>query len=138
MELADPTFVIVLGRCAAGGTSVAQRLSDFTGWPFVDADDFQPRAGNAGAAGGRGRWLDALGAWIDAREVRGDSAVVACRGLPVQERARLRQGRDRLKFLVLSGPDCEPLQPGEPGLELDADRSPADVLHRVVEALDLS
>lgn len=137
MGLADPTFVIVVGQRGAGEVSVAQRISDATGWPYVDGDDF--RAGSVAELvdGQRLEWLDAIGAWIDAREVRGDSAVVACPELSAPDRARLRNGRPGLQFLVLRSTGCDSLEPGEPGLELDPARGADAVLRDAMHELDL-
>ncbi|MFC6712728.1 hypothetical protein [Branchiibius cervicis] len=44
MDLADPTFVMVMGVSGSGKTSIAQRLSVATGWPYVEGDDFHPAA----------------------------------------------------------------------------------------------
>lgn len=137
MDLADPMFVIVVGDRGYDRTVVAQRLSELTGWPLADGEDFRAHASDGDGDRPWTGWLDAVAAWIDAHEVRGDSAVVTCPRLTVGQRAHLRRGRDTVQFLLLSGAESEPLEPGEPGLELDADAAPDDLLRRAMHELDL-
>lgn len=171
MDLADPTFVMVMGVSGSGKTSIAQRLSVATGWPYVEGDDFHPAANIAKMRAGipltdedRWPWLDAVGAWISAHEVRGDSAVITCSALKRSYRDRLRAGRSGVRFLMLTVPveelrrrvahrpghfmpasllasqleTLEPLQPDEDGIVVDASGDPDAVLAAALSALGLS
>lgn len=171
MDLADPMFVVVMGVSGSGKTSVAQRLSAATGWPYVEGDDFHPEANIAKMHAGipltdedRWPWLDAVGAWISAHEVRGDSAVITCSALKRSYRDRLRAGRNGVRFVMLIVPveelrrrvahrsghfmpaslldsqldTLEPLQPDEEGVVIDASGDPDVVLASALAALGLS
>lgn len=171
MDLADPMFVIVMGVSGSGKTSIAQRLSAATGWPYVEGDDFHPAANIAKMRAGipltdedRWPWLDAVGAWIGAHEVRGDSAVITCSALKRSYRDRLREGRGGIRFLMLTVPveelrrrvadrpghfmpaslldsqlaTLEPLGPDEAGSTVDASGRPDAVLAAALCALGLT
>lgn len=170
MDLADPMFVIVMGVSGSGKTSIAQRLSAATGWPYVEGDDFHPEANIAKMRVGiplsdadRWPWLEAVGAWISAHEVRGDSAVITCSALKRSYRDHLRAGRSGVRFLLLTAPveelrrrvanrpghfmpaslldsqlaTLEPLGPDEDGVVIDASGDPGEVLAAAVAALGL-
>ncbi|WP_291521110.1 gluconokinase [Branchiibius sp. NY16-3462-2] len=171
MDLADPMFVIVMGVSGSGKTSIAQRLSAATGWPYVEGDDFHPAANIAKMHAGipltdddRWPWLDAVGAWISAHEVRGDNAVITCSALKRSYRDRLRDGRSGIRFLMLDVPveelrrrvanrpghfmpaslldsqlaTLEPLEPDEDGVVVDATGHPDEVLAAALTALGLT
>jgi gluconokinase len=60
-----------------------------SGVPLTDAD--------------RWPWLDAIGAWIDARPAEGGTTVVACSALKRAYRDRLRGGRTGMRLVYVEG-----------------------------------
>lgn len=171
MDRVDPMFVIVMGVSGSGKTSIAQRLSAATGWPYVEGDDFHPAANIAKMRVGipltdadRWPWLDAVGAWISAHEVRGDSAVITCSALKRSYRDHLRAGRSGVRLLLLTVPveelrrrvanrpghfmpaslldsqlaTLEPLGSDEDGVVIDASGDPDEVLAAALAALGLT
>jgi gluconokinase len=111
----------------------------------------------------RGPWLDAIGGWIDVRRAAGSPAVVTCSALRRRYRDPLRAGRPGLRFChVVVSPDVlterlearrghympasllpsqlatlEPLEPAEPGVTVNGDGTPDEVLREAMEALGL-
>jgi len=76
-------ILIVAGVAGSGKTTVGALLVGRLGWTFADADDFHPAANVAKMHAGipltdedRWPWLRAIGAWMDERIARGESAVV--------------------------------------------------------------
>ena len=106
-------------------------------------------------------WLLSLAAWIGEREAAGESALVACSALRRSYRDLLRDGHASVQFAhLLASPDSlrgrmatreghymplslldsqlatlEPLEAGEPGCEVDADRPLGEVVARVLDYL---
>lgn len=108
-------------------------------------------------------WLERIGDWIDAQHVRGRGSVVTCSALKWAYRDLLDRGRPQVRFVHLAGTraaiaervahrehaympaslldsqfaDLEPLQPDEPGIEVDVLRPPDEVVADVLCRLDL-
>jgi gluconokinase len=106
-------------------------------------------------------WLEAIGRWMDQRREQGTSAVVTCSALRRNYRDQLRTGRPGLRFCqVTVSPETlarrlearrghympasllpsqlailEPLDPDEPGVTIDGEGAPADVVRRALAAL---
>jgi gluconokinase len=101
-------LVVVMGVSGSGKSTVGPLLAAALGVEFADADAFHPAANVAKMASGqpltdedRWPWLDAIGAWLDARgEVGG---VVTCSALKRSYRDRLRAGRPAVRLLHLTG-----------------------------------
>ena len=81
-------ILIVAGVSGSGKTTVGAMLAGRLRWPFADADDFHPAANVAKMRAGvpltdddRWPWLRAIGAWMDERIARNESAVVTCSAL---------------------------------------------------------
>jgi gluconokinase len=105
-----PTILVLMGVSGVGKTTTGQRLAKRLGWEFRDADDFHPPANIAKMASGvpltdedRGPWLDAIGAWIDARAAHGGRAIVTCSALRRIYRERLLHGRASARLVFLKG-----------------------------------
>lgn len=105
-----PTALIVMGVSGSGKSTVGQLLGQRLGWPFRDGDAFHPpanvekmRAGAPLTDADRWPWLDAIAAYLQAREAEGGHAVIACSALKRAYRDRLRASGARLRFVHLDG-----------------------------------
>ena len=93
-------ILIVAGVSGSGKTTVGAMLAARLGWRFADADEFHPaaniekmRAGVPLTDDERWPWLQAIGAWMDERVARDESAVVTCSALKRSYRDMLLNGR---------------------------------------------
>jgi gluconokinase len=160
-----------MGVAGAGKTTVATRLAQLLGCEVADADDFHPSANIARMSAGvpltdedRWPWLEAIAAWIRARDRAGRTAVVTCSALKRAYRQLLQAASPRGVFVHLTGtPELlaeriagrrghfmspamlasqlavlEPLGPDEPGLTLDVTASPDELARRIVDRLGLA
>jgi len=162
-----PRMVVVIGVSGSGKSSVGAALARACGWPFLEGDDLHPpaniakmRAGIALTDADRQPWLDAIGAWMAARQMAGDGGVVACSALRRRYRDRLRASVPALQLVVLeTAPDLlarrmrerrhfmpaslltsqlatwEPPGPDEQAIRFDADHDLAGIVERVRLAL---
>jgi len=103
-------LVLVMGVSGAGKSTIGTLLAARLGAPFADADAFHPPANIAKMSRGepltdadRWPWLDAIGAWLDARAAAGEGGVVTCSALRRSYRDRLRAGRPAVRLLHLTG-----------------------------------
>jgi gluconokinase len=106
-------------------------------------------------------WLRRVAAWIGEQEAAGRNAVVTCSALKRSYRDLLRDGHPSAQFVHLLAPPelisaritarrnhymppsllesqlatLEPLQPDEPGIEVETTGDPAAVAERVLEQL---
>lgn len=110
MTTAQPQLpvVVVMGVSGSGKSTVGGLLAERLGVPYAEADDFHPPANIAKMAAGhplddsdRVPWLDAIAAWITARD--GLGGVVSCSALKRRYRDRLRVDAPGLFFLHLDG-----------------------------------
>lgn len=102
-------------------------------------------------------WLRALASWIGEQERDGRSAVVTCSALKRSHRDLLREGHPSIRFVHLAVPapvlaerlarrrghympasllesqlaTLEPLEPDEPGVTVDGDAPPAEIVAAV-------
>jgi gluconokinase len=102
-------ILIVAGVSGSGKTTVGAMLSGRLGWRFADADEFHPaasiekmRAGIPLTDDDRWPWLRAIGAWMDERVARGESAVVTCSALKRSYRDVLLRGRPQARMVFLA------------------------------------
>jgi gluconokinase len=102
-------ILIVAGVSGCGKTTVGTILAAALGWRFADADGFHPAANIAKMHAGipladedRWPWLRAVGAWMDERIARGESAVVACSALKRSYRDMLLGGRPEVRMVFLN------------------------------------
>jgi len=100
--------VLVMGVSGCGKSTVGTLLAERLGVAFADADAFHPPANIAKMSAGvpltdedRWPWLDAIGAWLDARATVG--GIVTCSALKRVYRARLLEGRSGVRLLHLHG-----------------------------------
>jgi gluconokinase len=109
-------------------------------------------------------WLRSIGDWLSAQIAAGRSSVVTCSALRRDYRDVLREGRPEVVFCHLTAEPgvlggrvgrrtghympasllpsqlaaLEPLGPDEPGVAVSSDGEPAEVVSRVLAALDLA
>ena len=170
-ERIGPPIVVVTGVAGSGKTTVGAMLAGTLGWTYAEADGFHPPANLAKMAAGhplddedRWPWLRAIGAWIDARRVAREAAVVSCSGLKRAYRDRLSEGRPEVRMVFLDGSrdlierrlrarrghfmkasmldsqfdDLEPPEPDEDVLTVPVHGTPAEVVDRIVAGLGLT
>src|ERR1700685_477889 len=104
-----PMILIVAGVSGSGKTTVGAMLAARLGWRFADADEFHPaaniekmRAGVPLTDDERWPWLQAIGAWMDERVARDESAVVTCSALKRSYRDMLLRGRPQARMVFLA------------------------------------
>jgi gluconokinase len=102
-------ILIVAGVSGSGKTTVGAMLAGRLGWRFADADEFHPaaniekmRAGIPLTDDDRWPWLRAIGAWMDERAARDESAIVTCSALKRSYRDLLLQGRPQARMVFLT------------------------------------
>jgi gluconokinase len=102
-------ILIVAGVSGSGKTTVGAMLAGRLGWRFADADEFHPaaniekmRAGTPLTDDDRWPWLRAIGAWMDERIARGESAVLTCSALKRSYRDMLLGGRPQARMVFLA------------------------------------
>jgi gluconokinase len=110
MSKRSTQHVVVMGTAGSGKSTLAERLATKLGWPFAEGDRYHPAANVAKMAAGsaltdvdREPWLEALAAWIAAREAEGSSSVLACSALKRAYRDVLRRGAPHVRFVHLRG-----------------------------------
>jgi gluconokinase len=164
------TTVVLMGVAGSGKSSVMAALEPRLGWPALEGDSLHPAANVARMAAGvpltdddREPWLEAIGAWIDARERERASSLVACSALRRRYRDELRSGRPSVWFVHLAVPrevlearmasreghfmpasllesqlaGLEPLAANEPGTTVDASPGVDQIADRIIAALRL-
>jgi carbohydrate kinase (thermoresistant glucokinase family) len=106
----DNQVAVLMGVCGSGKTTIGRLLSQQTGWPFYDGDDFHPRANVEKMARGealddadRRPWLDLLAGMIGQWLAEG-SAILACSALKEAYRQTLVAGRSQVRIVYLKGP----------------------------------
>jgi gluconokinase len=102
-------ILIVAGVAGSGKSTVGALLAGCLDWTFADADDFHPAANVAKMHAGipladedRWPWLQAIGAWMDERITRAESAVLACSALRRSYRDLLLDGRPEAQMIFLA------------------------------------
>lgn len=101
--------VVLMGVCGSGKTTIGRLLSQETGWPFFDGDDFHPQANVAKMARGealedadRFPWLALLAGEMD-KWLAAGSAILACSALKEAYRRILVGGRSQVRIVYLKG-----------------------------------
>lgn len=102
--------LIVMGVSGSGKSTVAEGLAARLGWPFLEGDTLHPAANVAKMAAGapltdddRWPWLEAIAAWIGAREAEGRCSISSCSSLKRVYRDLLRKGAPRVRFVHVAG-----------------------------------
>lgn len=103
-------ILILMGVSGTGKTTLGKMLSNDTGWPFLDGDDFHPAANKAKMASGvpltdedRAPWLATLHGKIEEYATAGNSMIMACSALRARYRDVLRGdlSPDVVRFALL-------------------------------------
>ena len=103
-------IIVIMGVSGVGKSTVGKTLSEQTGWPFYDADDFHSPENVAKMRGGvaltdtdRWPWLDRLNGLLKEAGGRGQSAVLACSALKQRYRDRLARDVKDIRWVYLEG-----------------------------------
>jgi gluconokinase len=156
--------VVVMGVAGSGKTTVGTALAAQLGMPFVDGDEFHPPANIAKMTAGhplsdedRQAWLAAMANWVRDRGERGGVLgasllkrryrdqlraagpvwLVHLRGdrRVLDQRLRSRVGHFmKVSMLESQLADLEPVQPDEPGIEVDLAAPPDEIVATAVAA----
>lgn len=109
-EKRSPSILILMGVSGSGKTTIGKLVSGKLGWPFYDADDFQPKDNLAKMAQGlplndrdRRPWLLAIHDLLVGLAARGGRAVIACSALKRDYRDLLCAGVGCARFVYLKG-----------------------------------
>ncbi len=108
------TVLVVMGVSGCGKSTVAQRLSERLGWPFMEGDSLHPEANVAKMAAGRPLddedrwpWLDRVADWVEDRLIAGEDGIITCSALKRSYRDVIAQGHtgvaDGVVFVHLVG-----------------------------------
>lgn len=102
-------MVVLMGVCGSGKTTIGHLLSQQTGWPFYDGDDFHPQANVEKMARGealddadRQPWLALLAGEMD-KWLAAGSAILACSALKEAYRRILVGDRPQVRVVYLKG-----------------------------------
>ncbi len=104
-------FVVIMGVCGSGKTTVGRPLAECLGVPFLEGDEFHSPANIAKMSCGtalddadRRPWLESMARAIAAAGARGEPGLVlACSALKRCYRDVLRRGNPVLRFVYLTG-----------------------------------
>lgn len=103
-------LLVIMGVAGSGKSTLMRAVAARLGWTCQDGDDLHPAANITRVARGealtdadRAPWLEAIGAWLDARRAERRPAIVACSALKRAYRDGLRAGRPGLRFVWLTG-----------------------------------
>ena len=101
--------IFIMGVSGCGKTTVGRMLSEQTGIPFYDADDFHPQAnidkmsrGEALTDADRASWFQTLSDHLQVCDRQG-GAVLACSALKEKYRRILSQNLEKQIWIVLTG-----------------------------------
>jgi gluconokinase len=168
MSATRPPIAVIMGVSGTGKSTIAALLGAALGWPMAEGDDFHSAANVAKMHAGhpltdadRLPWLEAISAWIGAREAAGTGGIVTCSALRRSYRDLLRTGHPDVRFVCLVGSHelllsrltsrtghfmpaslldsqlatFEPLQPDEPGVTIDVSAPQAQIEQAAAAAL---
>ena len=102
--------LILMGVSGCGKTSIGERLAQFLGWEFFDADDFHPEKNIQKMASGiplndsdRLPWLLTLQNLLRTTIKNGKNPILACSALKESYRLLLLSGNEGVKIVYLKG-----------------------------------
>src|SRR5512133_831250 len=105
------TSLVVMGVAGSGKSSLMAALVERLAWPALEGDTLHSPANVSKMAAGialtdddRQPWLEAIAAWIGAREAARESSIVTCSALRRDYRDLLRRGHPWVWFVHLVAP----------------------------------
>jgi gluconokinase len=107
----EKPLIVVMGVAGSGKTTLASKLAERLGVPFVEGDSLHPAANVKKMASGipltdedRWPWLEAIAERIEVERATGHGVVVACSALKHAYRDCLRQHvHGKIHFVLLDG-----------------------------------
>jgi gluconokinase len=103
-------IVLVMGVSGSGKTTIGEALAERLGWPYLDADDFHPRANVEKMKAGiplndadRQPWLDAINETLRKADEEDESLVLGCSALKQAYRDTLAHGVRDFRTVYLKG-----------------------------------
>jgi len=107
MKPNEPTFVLVMGVCGSGKSTIGRALAHHASLPFIDADDYHPtsnvqkmRCGEPLTDDDRWPWLEHLSSAVTTND---GGCIFACSALKESYRTFLRERIQNLKTIYLHG-----------------------------------
>jgi gluconokinase len=109
---AEGLLIVVMGVAGSGKTTIASRLAERLGVPFVEGDSLHPVANVRKMSAGiplndddRWPWLKAIGERMEAERASGHGVVVSCSALKRSYRDGIRlEVHGPVHFVLLNGP----------------------------------
>ena len=106
----DHPVIYIMGVSGSGKSTIGKMLSERTGIPFFDGDDFHPKENIEKMASGqplndddRSGWLDSLNNLAN-KEQANNGAIIACSALKKSYRDLLKNGlKEKCFFIFLNG-----------------------------------
>ena len=157
--------VFIMGVSGCGKSTIAEMLSEQTGMPYFDADDFHPKAnvdkmsrGEALTDEDRASWLHDLSNHLQIWD-KDKGAVLACSALKEKYRVVLSKNLESCYWVYLSGSfeliasrlnkrkghymgsdllrsQFEALEVPEYGIHIDIEEAPEEILKKIKLFLD--
>ncbi len=154
--------IFLMGVSGCGKTTVGRMLSEQTGIPFYDADDFHPQAnidkmsrGEALTDADRASWLQILADHLQVWNRKG-GAILACSALKEKYRKILSQNLENHIWAVLTGSfdlildrirhrkdhymgesllqsQFDTLEIPDYGIQIDIEQAPEKIVEKIIE-----
>jgi gluconokinase len=112
-ETRNGTALVIMGVSGSGKTTVAERLAQQLGWPFMEGDRLHTpanvekmRQGTPLTDADRWPWLDQIGEELKRWGAEGKSGVLTCSALKRAYRDRIRAARPDARFVYLRGSEA--------------------------------
>ncbi len=103
-----PHFIVVMGVCGTGKTTLAAELARRLGWDFQEGDALHPEKNVQKMSSGqpltdedRYPWLELCHDWLEREKNIGHGAVLTCSALKRSYRERLRAGGLPVEFVYV-------------------------------------
>jgi gluconokinase len=103
-------IVLVMGVSGSGKTTIGEALAKALGWPYLDADDYHPKANVERMKAGiplddaaRRPWLERINAELKGAQEKGQSLVLGCSALKQAYRDLLALGIRDFRTVYLKG-----------------------------------
>lgn len=104
-------ILLLMGVCGSGKSSVAAELAAYTGWPFVEGDDYHSDANRSKMAAGipltdedRAPWLESLHQILSNWNATNQNGILTCSALKECYRNHLLAGLENAHLIWLDPP----------------------------------